>query len=154
MGWAVLVHVLVAFAFVAGLVGRNVTIAHARRSRDLASITQLLAVANRFDTIVKLGSIAVLVFGLVAMVVEDLPLSANGWLVASIALYVALGLLVPIVFIPRGRAFDAALADAQQRGEATPELTEALRDPVVTLARNAELVVAAVIIGLMVLKPF
>ena len=154
MDWVVLLHVLVAFAFVAGLVGRDITIAQARRSGELASINELLAVANRFDTIVKVGSIAVLVFGLIAMVVGDLSLSDNGWLVASLALYVALGLLVPIVFLPRGRAFDAALADAKQRGEVTPELAEAFRDPAVALARTAELVVVAVIIGLMVLKPF
>jgi hypothetical protein len=59
---------------------------------------------------------------------------------------------VPIVFLPRGRVFDAVFADAKQRGELTPELTQAFRDPVVALARDAKLVVA-VIIGLMVLKP-
>ncbi|MGZ8583177.1 MAG: DUF2269 family protein [Actinomycetota bacterium] len=154
MDLVVLVHVLVAFAFVAGLVGRDITIAQARRSSALSSITALLAVANRFDTIVKIGSIAVLVFGLVAMVVGDLSLSDNGWLIASLALYVALGLLVPIVFLPRGRVFEAALAHAKQRGEVTPELTAAFHDPAVALARNAELVIVAVIIGLMVLKPF
>ena len=153
MDLVVLLHVLAAFAFVAGLVGRDITIAQARRSRDLASITELLAVANRFDWIVKVGSVAVLALGIIAMIVGDLSPSDNGWLVASLVLYVALGLLVPIVFLPRGRVFDAALADARRRGELTPELTAAFRDPVVALARNAELVVVAVIIGLMVLKP-
>lgn len=86
MDWLVLLHVLVAFAFVAGLVGRDITIAQARRPHDLTSITELLTVANRFDTIVKIGSIAVLVFGLLAMVVSDLSVSDNGWLVASLAL--------------------------------------------------------------------
>jgi hypothetical protein len=38
--------------------------------------------------------------------------------------------------------------------EVTPELTQAFRDPAVAFARNAELVVVAVVIGLMVLKPF
>ena len=154
MDWAVLLHVLTAFAFVAGLVGRDITIAQARRSRDLVSITALLAVADRFDSIVKIGSVAVLALGIIAMVVGDLSPSDNGWLIASLVLYVALGLLVPIVFVPRGRAFDAALDDARQRGDVTPELTAAFRDPIVALARDAELVVVAVIIGLMVLKPF
>jgi uncharacterized membrane protein len=153
MDWVVFLHVLVAFAFVAGLIGRDITIAQARRSRELASITELLSVANRFDSDVKAGSVAVLALGIIAMIVGDLSPSDNGWLVASLALYVALGLLVPIVFLPRGRLFDAALADAEQRGEVTPELTQAFRDPAVAFARNAELVVVAVIIGLMVLKP-
>jgi uncharacterized membrane protein len=100
-------------------------------------------------------SIAVLVFGLLAMVAGDLSVgSDNGWLAASLALYVALGLLVPIVFLPRGRVFDAALADARQRGEVTPALTEAFLDSAVSFARHAELIIVAVIIGLMVLKPF
>ena len=129
MDWVVLLHVLVAFAFVAGLVGRDITIAQARRSRELASITELLAVANRFDSIVKAGSVAVLALGIIAMIVGDLSPSDNGWLVASLALYVALGLLVPIVFLPRGRVFDAALADAKQRGEVTPELTRRSATP-------------------------
>ena len=154
MDWIVLVHVLTAFAFVAGLIGRDVTIAQARRSSDLASVTDLLEVANRFDTIVKIGSVAVLVFGIVAMVVGDLTLADNGWLIASIALYLALGLLVPIVFLPRGRIFDRALVDAKACGQVTAELTAAFHDRAVALARNAEFVVVVVIIGLMVLKPF
>lgn len=154
MDWVVLLHVLTAFAFVAGLVGRDVAIAQARRSNDLASITTLLVVANRFDSIVKVGSIAVLVFGVIAMVVGDLSLADNGWLVASIALFVAVGLLVPTVFLPRGKVFERALADARRRGDVTPELTAAFRDRAVSLARNAELVIVVVIIGLMVLKPF
>ncbi len=154
MDWAVLLHVLTAFAFVAGLVGRDVAIAQARRSNDLASITTLLVVAHRFDSIVKVGSITVLVFGVVAMVVGDLSLADNGWLVASIALFAAVGLLVPTVFLPRGKVFERALADARRRGDVTPELTAAFRDRAVSLARNAELVIVVVIIGLMVLKPF
>jgi uncharacterized membrane protein len=154
MDWAVFLHVLMAFAFVAGLVGRDITIAQARRSGDLASIDALLTVANRFDSMVKASSVAVLALGIIAMIVGGLSPSENGWLVASLVLYVAMGILVPIVFLPRGRVFEAALADARQRGEVTPELSAAFGDPVVASARNAELVVVAVIIGLMVLKPF
>lgn len=152
--WVVLLHVLTAFAFVAGLVGRDVAIAQARRSNELASITTLLAIANRFDTIVKIGSIAVLVLGVIAMVVGDLSLADNGWLIASLALFVAIGLLVPTVFLPRGRVFERALADAKLRGAVTPALSAAFHDRVVTVARNAELVIVVAIIGLMVLKPF
>lgn len=154
MDWIVLLHVLVAFAFVAGLVGRDITIAQARRSTDLSSITALLAVANRFDTIVKVGSIAVFVFGVLAMVVGDLSLADNGWLIASLALFIAIGLLVPTVFLPRGRVFERALAEAKLRGAVTPELSAAFHDPAVAIARNVELVIVVAIIGLMVLKPF
>jgi hypothetical protein len=154
MDGVVLLHVLTAFAFVAGLVGRDLTIAQARRSSEIDSVTTLLAVADRFDTIVKVGSVAVLVFGLVPMVVGDLSLTDNGWLVAAQVLFVLMGLLVPTVVLPRGRVFERALAEARDRGEITPDLSAAFHDPIVAIARNAELVIVTVIIGVMVLKPF
>ena len=120
-GWVVLAHVLVAFGFVAGMVGRNVIISQARRSTDITTVTELMAAASRFDMLVKVGS---------------------------------LGVLVPLVFIPRGKEFDAAMAGARQLGEVTPELRTAFRDPFVSVARNAEMVAVVIIIALMVLKPF
>ena len=154
MEWAVLTHVLVAFGFVAGMVGRNVTIAQARRSRDITAVTELMAAASRFDLLVKVGSLGVLVLGLLAMFIGELSLSEHGWLVVSLVLYVTLGALVPLVFVPRGKVFDAAMAGARQHGEVTHELTTAFRDPVVSVARNAEMVAVVVIIALMILKPF
>jgi len=62
--------------------------------------------------------------------------------------------LVPTVFLPHGRVFEGALEDARQRGKVTPELRTALRDPAVRNARAAEIVVVAIIMALMVTKPF
>jgi hypothetical protein len=62
--------------------------------------------------------------------------------------------LVPLIFLPRGRAFAAALDDARQRGSVTPELTAAFHDPMVAFARTYEIVVIAIVIALMILKPF
>ena len=62
--------------------------------------------------------------------------------------------LVPLVFLPRGKVFDAALADAEAAGEVTPALTAAFHDPAVAAARWYELGVVAAIIVLMVTKPF
>ena len=154
MEWAVLAHVLVAFGFVAGMVGRNVIISQARRSTDITAVTELMAAASRFDMLVKVGSLGVLVLGLLAMFIGELSLSEHGWLVVSLVLYVTLAALVPLVFMPRGKVFDAAMAGARQLGEVTPELTTAFRDPFVSVARNAEMVAVVVIIALMVLKPF
>ena len=63
-------------------------------------------------------------------------------------------MLVPTVFLPHGKVFEGALEQARQRGEVTPELRTALRDPAVRNARAAEIVVVAVIVALMVTKPF
>lgn len=61
--------------------------------------------------------------------------------------------LVPVVFLPRGRVFEAALASAIEAGRLTPELTAAFHDPLVTAARWYELAVLALVLLLMV-TPF
>lgn len=50
--------------------------------------------------------------------------------------------------------FEAALDDARERGEVTPELGDAFGDPAVAFARRYEVAVVALILALMVLKPF
>jgi hypothetical protein len=62
--------------------------------------------------------------------------------------------VIRFVFLPRGRVFEAALKDAVARGQVTPELISAFRDPLVRAGHVYELAVIAVIYALMVLKPF
>jgi hypothetical protein len=155
--WLKFIHVLVAFGFVAGLIGRDITIRRAAKSPDISAVTQLLGVAGIFDKVLVIpGSFLVLVFGLFTMWAEHLPFFEHGfyWLVVSLIAYVAMFALVPTVFIPRGKLFEQALADAQQRGAVTPELTVAFHDTAVAFARTAESLVVAFVIAMMVLKPF
>jgi hypothetical protein len=156
-----LLHVLVGFALVTGIVGRDVTLRRAARAADLPSVHALLDVATVFErAFVRPMSLLVLVFGLAAAWVRGMPIlgtlaggSAN-WLLVSLVLFVGIALLVPLVFLPRGRAFEAALADADARGQVTPELSAAFRDPATERARLAEATGLVVVIALMVLKPF
>jgi hypothetical protein len=155
--WVVLLHVAVAFWFVAGLIGRNLTLARSRASDQIGLVDDLPELAGRFERLMVIpGSFAVLLAGLLAAWAQGRPLagSGNGWLLVSLLLYVPLFAMVPLVFVPRGRVFDRALADARQRGAVTLELTAAFRDLVVRAARTLELVVVAVILVLMVVKPF
>jgi predicted integral membrane protein DUF2269 len=155
--WVVLLHVAVSFWFVAGLLGRNVTMARARSSNDLGTLVELVDLSGRFERLMVIpGSAAVLVAGLLAAWAEGQPLAGpdDWWLLTSLILFVALGLLVPLVFLPRGRIFEDALEEARRGGEVTPELRSALRDPAVRNARAAEIVVVAIIVALMVTKPF
>ena len=155
--WVVLLHVAIAFWFVAGLLGRNVTMAKARSATDLGLLEELIGLSGRFERLMVIpGSFGVLVLGLLAAWAEGQPLAGTDdwWLLTSLILFVALGLLVPTVFLPRGRIFERALEDARARGQVTPELREALRDPAVRNARAAELLVVAIIVTLMVTKPF
>jgi hypothetical protein len=68
-GWVVLLHVAVAFWFVAGLLGRNLILARARSSRRIGSVDELVELAGRFDRLMVIpGSLAVLLLGLLAFV--------------------------------------------------------------------------------------
>lgn len=69
-------------------------------------------------------------------------------------LYVSIVPLIPLVFLPRGRVFDAAMTDAVARNEVTPALRAAWRDPVVRASHVYELSVVTLVFALMVAKPF
>ena len=155
--WVVLLHVASAFWFISGLVGRDVTLARARRSDDIATIRELVAHAGTFErSAVIPGSLAVLVAGLLAMWAREAPLTGEGnaWLLVSLILYVSIIPLVPLVFLPRGRIFEAALDAAEERGDVTDELTAAFHDRAVHAARIYEIPVVGAIVVLMVTKPF
>ena len=151
-----LLHVVSAFLFVAGLLGRAITLGQARRSDDLREISTLLPVATRFERIVIPGSAIVFVLGILTMLAQERPLFADGgwWLLVSILLYLTIGLLVPMIFLPKGKVFEAALEDARARGTITQELRAAFADPLVAFARIYEIGAVGVILALMVLKPF
>ena len=62
--------------------------------------------------------------------------------------------LVVWVFLPRGRLFEVALADAQARGMITDQLRLAMRDRAIALAHNVEYVLITAALYLMIAKPF
>jgi uncharacterized membrane protein len=155
--WVVLLHVAVAFWFVAGLIGRGLTIERARSSGEIGIVEAFLQLAGRFEQLMVIpGSVAVLVLGLLSAWSQHRPFTGSGnwWLLTSLILFIGLIALVPTVFLPRGRVFETALEDAKRRGEVTPELQTAFRDPAVATARWTEIVVVGFVIVLMVTKPF
>ena len=150
-------HVASAFWFVAGLVGRNVLLGLARRSEDLARVRTLVEVAGPFERfMVQPGSAVVLVLGILTMWAQGLPFWDDGtrWVTVSLIAFLSLIPLVPLVFLPRGRAFEAALADSIASGRITPALSTAFHDPAVAAARWYEIAVVAFVVFLMVAKPF
>jgi hypothetical protein len=157
MRWVVFLHVAVAFWFVAGLLGRDVTIAKARSSEDLTTIAELMELAGRFERfMLRPGSFGVLILGLLAAWAAGRPLAGahNWWLLTSLLLYLGTFALVPLVFLPRGKVFERALADARERGVVTPDLVLAFRDRTVRWARTWEAIMVLIVIALMVVKPF
>jgi uncharacterized membrane protein len=92
--------------------------------------------------------------------VEGIPIlgflqgAHTNWVLVSLVLFLGIFAAVPMVFIPRGKVFGAALNEAMASGTVTERLTIAMRDPVVRAAHVYEVVAILVIIWLMVAKPF
>jgi uncharacterized membrane protein len=152
-----LVHVLSAFWFVTGLVGRDVVLGRARDADDVERVASLVATAGPFERLMVIpGSFAVLLFGILTWWAEHLPLWGRDdrWVTVSLVLFATTVPLVPLVFLPRGKVFEGALSSAVAERRMTPELRAALRDPAVAAARVYEKVVVALVIALMVTKPF
>jgi hypothetical protein len=154
-------HVLAGFWMTAGLVGRGVAQLRAEQTAEIRSLQLLVELIGRFDKLMVIpGSMAVFLLGLVTAWVEGLPIlgflqgGRTNWLLASLVLFLGILVAVPTVFLPRGKVFGEAFADAVATGGVTDRLTSALRDPVVRLAHIYEVVAILVIIWLMVAKPF
>ena len=150
-------HVASAFVFVAGLMGRDVVLSRARVSSDIEVVRTLTSAAGPFDRFMVIpGSFAVVVFGLLTWWAEGIPLWGAGsrWLPVSLMVFASTIPLVPLIFLPRGVVFERALRDAVDQRRVTDDLTSALHDPMVAFARWYEIAVVAVVLLLMVTKPF
>jgi predicted integral membrane protein DUF2269 len=156
-----LLHILLAFWFTAGLVGRNLTFRQAGQAADIGATSALLRASECFERLmVRPGSLAVLILGLLTAWLQGQPLlgflqgAATNWLLASLALSLSTILLVVLVLIPRSRLRTRAIESALAQGAVTTDLRAALADRAVIASRNAELLIVAVIVAFMALKPF
>ena len=154
-------HALSGFWFLAGIAGRGVVQLKAERTSDVGVVKVLVELLGRFDNLMVIpGSIAVLALGLVSALLEGIPLlgflqgGSSSWLFASLLLYASIMALVPTVFLPKGRIFQVSLDEALAAGKVTERLSTTLRDPVVRGAHVWELLAIALIIWLMIAKPF
>ena len=154
------VHALVGVALLAGLIGRWTTLSYAARMTDVSALRQVLNVSARFERMVISSSIVVLLLGLGTAMAQGRPFlgpvqgAPIDWLFVSLLIYLSILPLVPLVFLPRGRVFDAALEEATAQNQVTDDLRAAFRDPVVYAAHVYELVAIVVVFVLMVAKPF
>ena len=151
-----LAHVLLAFAMVAGLLGRWILLTRAAASDDVERAHLLAEAASPFERIVQMVSPLVVVVGLVTAWAQGYPWLGltTGWMLLTVLLIVPIFVIIPTIFIPRGRVFEAEMAAARAAGLVTPGLRAAWADPAVALARRYELVTIVIIVALMVLKPF
>jgi uncharacterized membrane protein len=156
-----LLHVLSAFWFIAGVVGRGVTFRLAKEASDFRAIPSLLKASDIFERrMVIPGSMAVFLMGLLAAWAGGWPMlgslqgAPTNWLLVSIVLYLATIPAIPTYLIPRRAQRDQAAKEALAEGRVTPALAAALSDRGVGLYRTVEMFIIGVIVVLMVTKPF
>ena len=150
-----LVHIALAMGLIAGTFGRWIVLSRAAAEDRIDRAAELAELAAPFERLLIRSSMLIVPAGLAtawAQGYEWLGLTTS-WMLASLVLIAAATLMVPTIFIPRGRRFEAALAAAREAGRVTPELRAAFNDGRVRFARTAEVVVLAVIVILMVFKP-
>lgn len=104
------------------------------------------------------GSILATIFGVLLALVAGVPMfgflqgASSNWLLVANVLILSELVLVPGVFLPRGKIFGQHLEEAIRRGQVTPELRASMDDPVVCLSHVYELAATALIVILMVFK--
>ena len=157
-----LLHVLTAFWFVSGLVGRDFAFWRAGRATNVHAVHGLLQISDFFERYAVIPvSMAVFLFGLIVTWMQRWPLfgflqgSRSNWLLVSFLLFLGISLAVgPLKLVARRKQRTRALEEALSQETITPDLTRALNDEVVVRFREVELVIVIVIIILMVTKPF
>ena len=154
--WLKLGHVAFAIALAAGLLGRWILLSRAASSDDVEESFTLAHAASPFERLVQSSGPFLLGFGLATAWAQGYPWLGltTGWMLLSVILLLPLVVLVPAVFIPHGRIFEAEMNAARAAGTMTPGLRDAWNDRAVAMARRYELASIALIVALMVLKPF
>src|SRR5262245_36045501 len=138
-----LLHVAAAIAFAGGLFARQTVRRCARSVDDVTWFANMSKAASHIENVmIKPGSLIILVLGIIQARLGGIPIFGflsggdQNWLLVSMAFYVAVFLLVPLVFLPKGKAFRPILEAALAEGRITPELRRAMNDPAVVLAHR------------------
>jgi hypothetical protein len=157
---AKLVHIASVLWMISGFLGRTYALDAARKATDLRDTKLLLGLAGRFETtmvipgfsVVLITGVATAFLGQYAILgpLQDGPV----WIFASLLLFIGIGVLVPTIFLPRGKLFGTALDEATLEGQVTARLRGAFADRATRWAHRAELGALALIVALMVLQPF
>jgi len=154
-------HVLSSIIFVGGIFGRQAIRSTGRKTKDIQTLASYYSAAGAIEkTMVIPGNGAVLLFGVILAIIVKAPIfgflqgASQNWLLVTNILLIVGGLLVPFVYLPRGKVFEMLLEDAMKKNEITPDLQQHLNDPIIKLAHNFESTMLVLIVYLMVFKPF
>jgi uncharacterized membrane protein len=153
-------HIGSAILLVGGIMARQLARSRTKRAAHPAALVAMFQAADPIERyMVMPGSFGVIVFGVAWALLTGAPLfgflqgASRNWLLVSNVLVLLIALLVPLVFIPRGKVFDRLLQEAVEQGRITPALRASLDDPVVGLSHGFELAAVLLVFVLMVFKP-
>ena len=154
-------HIASAIWFIGGILARQIVRAYAKRTEDVQRFAIFREAAEQLEkTMVIPGSAAVLIFGVILGLITKAPIlgflqdASHNWLLVSNLMIIAGILTIPLIFLPWRKRVDLALEDALARGQMTPKLRAQINDRTVRIAHWFELVSMAVVVFLMVFKPF
>ena len=124
-------------------------------------VASLLRAAGNIDRrLVIPSSNLVILVGIILALLAGWPVlgflqgASQNWLLLSNILVVAILVVVFGVFVPSNRKLEPLIQAAQEQGQVTPELRQAMDNQVVKWAHYFEEAAVIVIIALMVFKPF
>jgi uncharacterized membrane protein len=154
-------HILFAIIFVGGVLSRQLVRSIAYRSDNPREIAAGIRLADPIEKyMVMPGSLLVILFGAALALTGGRPIlgflegSTQNWLLVANALIAATFILVPTVFLPKGKIFARNLEEAIEAGVMTPQLQISIDDAAVRLAHTIELIAVVLVVALMVFRPF
>ena len=151
-------HILAVTAVIAGVVGRALIRARLVRLDDIHLVREFVDLEGHFDQwLVIYGSLATLLTGVLLTWLGHWPLLNAGvptWTLVGAVLFLSTIPLVIWVYVPRGKVFSKAFAEALAQKRVTVELRAAFSDQVIRASYLYEYLMFPAVVALMVLKPF
>jgi len=164
MNWYLIIrflHVGSSIIFIGGIIARQIIRAQGKKSSDINTLASYFSAAGWIERrMVIPGNFGTILFGVIYAIMIHAPIfgflqgASQNWLLLTNVLLILGSFNVPLIFLPRGKIYDQLLADAIQKGSVTDELKNHLDDKVVKAAHQFEIGMLAVIVILMVFKPF
>lgn len=154
-----LLHLVSGIWLASGLLGRAMVLAAARRAPEMRILKAIADVSGRLeDVMVAPGLLAVLLTGIATAVVGGLPLFGpfNGgplWIFIPLVIMAVAVITTPIT-LSRDRLWGQALEEAARAGVVTERLRTYLDRSAMLRRYGPDIALVALIIVLMVLKPF
>jgi hypothetical protein len=155
------IHITTAFIFTVGVFGYYLTVAHAAKEKDVKVVKGLMALAIRFEKYFILpGEAALLLAGLFTAWRENVPILGFlqggdvNWLLVALILFLSRFPLIMLITLPHEKLLNKKLEEALSKGQVTRDLRKVFADKTAKFVEIYGLGALALIIFLMVMKPF